>query len=44
MKFDSASNGLSFSVERLKGQEITAHTTLTKGERSLLAELAANLL
>ncbi|RLB78460.1 MAG: PhoH family protein, partial [Deltaproteobacteria bacterium] len=41
---DSASNGLSFSVERLKGQEITAHTTLTKGERSLLAELAANLL
>ncbi|MDX2495695.1 MAG: PhoH family protein [Desulfuromusa sp.] len=41
---DSASNGLSFSVERLKGQEITGHTTLTKGERSLLAELAANLL
>jgi len=41
---DSASNGLSFSVERLKDQEITAHTTLTKGERSPLAELAANLL
>jgi len=41
---DSASNGLSFSVERLKGQEITGHTTLTKGERSRLAELAANLL
>lgn len=41
---DSASNGLSYSVERLKGQEITAHITLTKGERSLLAELAANLL
>jgi len=41
---DSASNGLSFSVERLKGQDITGHTTLTKGERSLLAELAANLL
>ena len=41
---DSASNGLSFSVERLKGQEITGHTTLSKGERSLLAELAANLL
>ena len=41
---DSASNGLSFSVERLKGQELTAHTTLTKGERSELAELAANLL
>ncbi|MFK5925561.1 MAG: PhoH family protein [Desulfuromusa sp.] len=41
---DSASNGLSFSVERLKGQDITGHTTLNKGERSLLAELAANLL
>lgn len=41
---DSASNGLSFSVERLKGQEISGHTTLSKGERSLLAELAANLL
>ena len=41
---DSASNGLSFSVERLKGQGITGHTTLTKGERSELAELAANLL
>ena len=41
---DSASNGLSFSVERLKGQEIAGHTTLSKGERSSLAELAANLL
>ncbi len=41
---DSASNGLSFSVERLKGQDITGHTTLSKGERSELAELAANLL
>lgn len=41
---DSASNGLSFSVERLKGQDIAGHTTLSKGERSPLAELAANLL
>lgn len=41
---DSASNGLSFSVERLKGQELVGHVTLTKGERSSLAELAANLL
>jgi len=41
---DSASNGLSFSVERLKGQDLTGHTTLSKGERSELAELAANLL
>ena len=41
---DSASNGLSFSVERFKGQELIGHVTLTKGERSALAELAANLL
>lgn len=41
---DSASNGLSFSVERLKGQELIGHVTLTKGERSALAEVAANLL
>jgi len=41
---DSASNGLSYSVERLKGQEIAGHMTLSKGERSSLAELAANLL
>jgi PhoH-like ATPase len=41
---DSASNGLSHCVERFKGQAIAAHITLTKGERSALAEMAANLL
>ncbi len=41
---DSSSNGLSYAVERLKGQDISGHMTLTKGERSPLAELAANLL
>jgi len=41
---DSSSNGLSFLVERFKGEKIAAHVTLTKGERSELAELAANLL
>ncbi len=41
---DSASNGLIYAVERLKGQEIAGHMTLMKGERSPLAELAANLL
>lgn len=41
---DSSSNGLTYSVERLKGQDIAGHVTLTKGERSPLAELAANLL
>ncbi len=41
---DASSNGLTYSVERLKGQDIAGHMTLTKGERSPLAELAANLL
>ncbi len=41
---DSSSNGLTYAVERLKGQDIAGHTTLSKGERSSLAELAANLL
>ena len=41
---DSSSNGLTYAVERLKGQELAGHMTLTKGERSSLAELAANLL
>lgn len=41
---DSSSNGLSYAVERLKGQDLSGHVTLTKGERSPLAELAANLL
>lgn len=41
---DSSSNGLSYLVERLKNERITAHITLTRGERSELAELAANLL
>lgn len=41
---DSATSGLTYSVERFKGQRIAAHVTLTKGERSELAELAANIL
>jgi PhoH-like ATPase len=41
---DSTSNGLSYCVERFKGQVIAAHVTLVKGERSPLAELAANVL
>jgi PhoH-like ATPase len=41
---DSANSGLTHAVERFKGQEIAAHVTLTKGERSALAELAANIL
>ena len=41
---DSSSNGLSFLVEKFKNEKISAHVTLTRGERSELAELAANLL
>lgn len=41
---DASSNGLTYVVEKFKGQEIAGHVTLTKGERSPLAELAANLL
>ena len=41
---DSATSGLTYSVERFKGQRISAHVTLSKGERSELAELAANIL
>lgn len=41
---DSATSGLTYSVERFKNHRIAAHVTLTKGERSELAELAANIL
>lgn len=41
---DSANSGLTYAVERFKGQPIAGHVTLTKGERSELAELAANIL
>lgn len=41
---DASSNGLTYVVEKFKGQEIAGHVTLSKGERSPLAELAANLL
>ncbi|MGE3757706.1 MAG: PhoH family protein [Pseudobdellovibrionaceae bacterium] len=41
---DSANSGLTYAVEKFKGQSIAAHVTLTKGERSELAELAANIL
>ena len=40
---NSNSNGLSTLVERFKSHPIAGHVTLHKGERSALAELAANL-
>jgi PhoH-like ATPase len=41
---DAESNGLTWLVERFKGQGLAGHVTLMRGERSELAELAANLL
>ncbi|HZU81621.1 MAG TPA: PhoH family protein [Polyangiaceae bacterium] len=41
---DSASNGLSVAAERFRGEKLAAHVVLAKGERSELAELAANVL
>ncbi|MGO9288708.1 MAG: hypothetical protein ACLP66_11150 [Polyangia bacterium] len=37
-------NGLSYLIDRMKGQSLCAHVNLTKGEHSALAELASNLL
>ncbi|HVY48515.1 MAG TPA: PhoH family protein [Minicystis sp.] len=41
---DTASNGLSVVADRFKKERIAGHVVLAKGERSELAELAANLL
>jgi len=41
---DATSNGLVFVVQKMKEEGIAGHITLEKGERSELAELAANLL
>ncbi len=41
---DAASNGLTYVVERFKHEPLAGHITLTKGERSSLAERATALL
>lgn len=41
---DMQSNGLAYMVDKMKGQHLFAHINLIKGERSELAELAADLL
>lgn len=41
---DAQSNGLSYLIDKVKGQSIYAHITLQKGERSELANLANDLL
>ena len=41
---DLRSNGLVHTRNRLRGQKLTAHISLTKGERSQLAEMGATLM
>jgi len=41
---DSSSNGLTYVVEKFKGTEIAGHITFVKGERSDLAQIAAELI
>jgi PhoH-like ATPase len=41
---DAASNGFNYVVHKFRGQPLAAHVVLRRGERSELAELAANLL
>ena len=41
---DNRSNGLTYLISHMYGQDIFSHITLEKGERSKLAELASNLL
>lgn len=41
---DSLSNGLTYVINRMKGQKLFAHITLERGVRSELSELASSLL
>ena len=41
---DSSSNGFNYIVSRFRAEPVAAHIELQKGERSELAELAANIL
>jgi PhoH-like ATPase len=41
---DASSNGLTYVVERFKQENVSGHITLERGERSHLAQLAADLL
>jgi PhoH-like ATPase len=41
---DSSSNGFNYVVSKFRDQAVAAHIELQKGERSELAELAANIL
>jgi PhoH-like ATPase len=40
---DTMSNGLTIAIEKLKGEDLFGHITLTKGERSEVATLASKI-
>lgn len=44
MYVDSVSNGLTVAIEKFKSYGLSGHITLTKGERSAIATLAASIL
>jgi PhoH-like ATPase len=44
MHIDETTNGLAYAVEKFKSHAIAGHITLTKGERSRVATLAAKIL
>lgn len=41
---DASSSGLTYAIEKFKTESLCSHVTLSQGERSKLAELAANVL
>jgi PhoH-like ATPase len=41
---DKLSNGLTHLINRMRGQQLYAHVSLEKGERSELADVASKLL
>lgn len=41
---DERTNGLSYLIEKMRGQDFYAHAVLIKGERSRMSEVAGNLL
>ena len=41
---DASNNGLTYIINKFKTSDLAAHITLTKGERSRLATLAAEIL
>ena len=43
-RLDSINNGLTYVIEKFRDQKIAAHITLSKGERSELADIASDIL